>query len=383
MPCPSCHQDLNHAILRLEGLPVLCNALWPDGEQARSCPRGEMDLVLCEYCGLLFNRAFEPSLMAYAADYETSLHFSPTFQEYADDLARSLVQEHDLVGRSAIEIGCGRGEFLVLLAQAGMGHCLGFDRSFSADLVTLPEGVEIRSHYYSDARPGPTADLVCSRHVLEHIPEPGRLLEELASALEPSALLYLEVPNALYTLQDLGIWDLIYEHCNYFTPPSLRWTLEAQGFGGVDVRSAYGGQFLSSWSRKGHDRRSPTRIDEGPSLLRLAQGLARSRTEKIESFEEDLRQALDAGQRTAIWGAGSKGVTFLNSLPSGMEIATAIDKNPRKQGKHLPGTGQKILSPEEAAEAPLDLVFVMNPIYAREIEEQLRELGSRAELVLV
>lgn len=342
-----------------------------------------MQLVCCEYCGLLFNRAFDPALMAYAEDYETSLHFSPTFREYADLLARSLVEDHGLRNRTAIEIGCGRGEFLILLARSGMKHCLGFDRSFSPELVTLPEGVEIHAHYYSEARPGPTADLVCSRHVLEHIPQPRTLLDELATALEPSALLYLEVPNALYTLEDGGIWDLIYEHCNYFTPTSLRWLLEAQGFAGVDVRSAYAGQFLASWSRKGSSQQEPDKIPDGASLVQLAKGLAKLRSDKVRSFEQTLRRALDQGHRTAIWGAGSKGVTFLNSLPSGMEIATAIDKNPRKQGKHLPGTGQKIQSPEEATGFPLDLVFVMNPIYAQEIEEQLRELGSQAQLVLV
>ena len=88
MSCPACHQDLNHEILELQGLPVLCNALWPDREQARSCPLGEMQLVCCEYCGLLFNRAFDSGLMAYAANYETSLHFSPTFREYADRVPR-------------------------------------------------------------------------------------------------------------------------------------------------------------------------------------------------------------------------------------------------------------------------------------------------------
>jgi len=342
-----------------------------------------MRLIFCEHCGLLFNSAFDPSLMAYADDYETSLHFSPTFQRYAESLARSLVEEHDLEGRSAMEIGCGRGEFLILLRQAGMGHCLGFDRSFSPDLVTLPEGVEIQALYYNEAISNPTADLVCSRHVLEHIHQPGQLLEELAQALGPSALLYLEVPNALYTLEDGGIWDLIYEHCNYFTPPSLAWLLRAQGYLDVDVQTAYGAQFLASWSRKGPDGSTPGKIHEGASLLTLARGLARLRTEKVAAFEEILARALGQDQRTAIWGAGSKGVTFLNSLPSGGQIALAIDKNPRKQGKYLPGTGQRIHSPEEAAESPLDIVFVMNPIYASEIEQQLRELGSDAELVLV
>lgn len=383
MLCPACHQDLNQEILHLEGLPVLCNELWPDEASARSCPRGEMRLHVCSFCGLIFNAAFDPSLLAYAEEYETSLHFSATFQSYAEDLARSLVLTHSLKGRTAIEIGCGRGDFLVLLHNAGMGTCLGFDRSYSPGLHLLPEEVEIQPRYYSEVSPRPKADLVCSRHVLEHIPEPSAHLEELRQALETDGLLYLEVPNARFTLEEGGVWDLIYEHCNYFTKSSLTWLLVALGFGEPEVRSDYGGQFLCSRSRLGEPTSPPGPVRDAEEVLGAAERLADARDRRIQALEVKLVDGLRAGRSIAIWGAGSKGVTFLNSLPSGGQIALAIDKNPRKQGRYLPGTGQKVLSPEEAAGSPLDLVFVMNPIYTKEIEAQLRDLGCKPELILV
>jgi hypothetical protein len=42
-------------------------------------------------------------------------------------------------------------------------------------------------------------------------------------------MFYLEVPNGLFTLRDLGIWDLIYEHCQYFTAASFVAVVEAFG----------------------------------------------------------------------------------------------------------------------------------------------------------
>ena len=68
-----------------------------------------------------------------------------------------------------------------------------------------------------------------------------------------------------------------------------------------------------------------------------------------------------------MWGAGSKGVTFLNMIDSRYQIEYVIDINPRKHGKYIPGTGQKIVSPEFLREYIPDIVIVMNLIYENEI----------------
>ena len=45
-----------------------------------------------------------------------------------------------------------------------------------------------------------------------------------------------------------------------------------------------------------------------------------------------------------MWGAGARGVTLLNML-NDSRIEYAVDINPRKQGKYVPGTGQQIVEP--------------------------------------
>lgn len=56
---------------------------------------------------------------------------------------------------------------------------------------------------------------------------------------------------------------------------------------------------------------------------------------------------------------------------AGNPITTLIDINPAKRGRFVPGTGLKVLSPEEglAAMADGDDICVMNPNYINEIRQ--------------
>ena len=68
-------------------------------------------------------------------------------------------------------------------------------------------GVEFINDWFSDAYPDVKPDFVSCRHVLEHIASPIAFLQGLRShpGVEPSTVFYIEVPNALYTLRDMGI----------------------------------------------------------------------------------------------------------------------------------------------------------------------------------
>ena len=94
------------------------------------------------------------------------------------------------------------------------------------------------------------------------------------------------------------------------------------------------------------------------------------------------RPAVD-GRRLAIWGAGSKGVTFLNAIPCGREIDAVIDINLRKHGRFVPGTAQEVRGPEALEGRDLDTVLVLNPLSEDEIRASLSDRGVRAEVLVV
>ena len=89
------------------------------------------------------------------------------------------------------------------------------------------------------------------------------------------------------------------------------------------------------------------------------------------------------GKTVIVWGAGSKGVTFVNAVDKDDTISCLIDINPRKKGKYISGSGQKILGPEDLKEIDPDVVIITNENYLQEIKAKLKALNSEILVVSV
>ena len=385
--CPVCSSSNLRTFLELTQLPIYCNLLWPESDSARHCPKGDITLELCLDCGFIYNSSFDPNLLAYSQDYENSLHYSQRFQDYANQLAEKLVEKHQLYGKTILEIGCGKGDFLESLCRLGKNSGIGFDNSYVSRAEHTDLDIVFIQDFYSKQYAEYQGDFICCRQVLEHIQDPSELLNLVKTVIKnkEKIALFFEVPNTTYILRDLAIWDIIYEHCNYFTEVSLRYVFEKAGFLVNEVTEEFGGQFLGIEVK-------PTTINENisvaksndlESLVNVVEGFRQRFNEKVEAFKERLFKLHQASKKIAVWGAGSKGVMFLNLLGDENFTSCAVDINPRKQGKFVAGTGQPIIAPENLRDMPVDVVLVMNPLYQHEIQASLANLGLHPELILI
>jgi hypothetical protein len=274
--CRVCQTAALVVFIELPQIPIYCNLLWPTRQAALAAPKGDMRLAFCHVCGHIYNVAFNPDMLTYTQDYENSLHFSPRFQQYATSLATHLIERYALRGQQIVEIGCGKGEFLTLLCELGNNRGVGFDPSY----VPAPEGalpadarVTVFQEPYSERYTHYEAALLCCRHVLEHMSQPTHFLTMVRQTLanRRQTVLFFEVPNALFTLHDLAIWDLIYEHCSYFSPSSLAWIFQTCGFDIVDLRESMAGQFLCLEAYPGEAKAAGTQsIDPQTQVQQLA-----------------------------------------------------------------------------------------------------------------
>jgi hypothetical protein len=369
--CTVCGRDDLAPFLQVERVPVFCNVLWPTRAEALDAPRGDIALSFCANCGMVQNLAFDPELVRYSPGYENSLHFSPSFQRFAEDLARRLIDRYGLRGKNVIDVGCGQGDFLSLLCELGGNRGIGFDPSHPG--TTNGGNPSFVRGFYA----GEPADFICCRHVLEHVETPQGLLDSLA----PEATVYFEVPDSGYMLREPAIWDLIYEHPSYYTAPALGRLFEDQGFGLLDLGATFGGQYLYVEAARG--RKSLRRGGSPEDLLPLVDEFARRYAEKTADGASRVDQLAARGSRVAVWGAGSKGVSFLNMIAGGERVAAVIDINPRKQGCFVPGTGQRIEDPASLRRSGVDVVLAMNRLYVDEIRRSLRDLGVDADVVAV
>jgi SAM-dependent methyltransferase len=385
--CPLCGSFRLDPIYEATSVPIQCNRLWPDRNQAVNCPRGNIRLSYCRDCGLVTNTDFDPSLLDYSQEYENNLHCSAHFQSYARSLAERLITRYDLRNREVMEIGCGKGDFLLLLCEMGGNRGMGFDPSYvdRDDFDTDAIDVKFIKEHYSSEHSRYSADLICCRQVLEHVPDPVRFLDRVGSAARNrlNTRLFFEVPNATYTFRNLFLWDIIYEHCSYFTPQSLSRLFISCGLEVGEIAEEFGGQYLAVHARRGKPGVGGAIGEHGGSDQSSA---------ALDSFKTGCRGLLDRwrsqldymierGKRVVIWGAGSKGVSFLNLLKPGEGIEYAVDINPKKHGMYVAGTGQRIVSPESLKKHRPEVVIIMNPIYREEIEGMTAETGIAPQFV--
>lgn len=386
--CRVCSSPEIEMFFEIPEFPTLSSVLLSTPEAARQWPKAPIRLGFCHDCGWIGNTAFDVGLLSYGEHYENSLHHSAVFQRYADRLARHLLRRFHLYGKDVIEIGCGQGDFLHTLCRLGENRGVGFDPAFSPERARPNGRHDIRfvRDYYSPTYKDYCCDFLCCRHVLEHIDDPKAFLGNIRSALDgrPKAKLYFEVPSALYTLRDMGIWDPIYEHHSYFSRQALRRLFATSGFRVLSLRERYAGQFLcldAALAPAGGDNsRTAARhlLRLGRDVRRFA-GVYRRKVERRRSW---LRAARRSGRKVVLWSAGTRAVNFLNVFREEPAIEFVVDLNPFKQGMFIPGTGQRIVSPEFLRAYRPDAVLIVNPIYRREIAAKLDALGLDSEVIL-
>lgn len=387
-PCTVCGSADVSVFIDILQVPVHCNVLCSAYEESLQVPRGDIRLTFCKNCCHFFNAAFEPDIMKYDQEYENSLHFSPRFQEYAKSLARRLTDQYDLHNKDIIEIGCGKGDFLMLLCESGENRGIGFDTSYVPGRSDAPgqEQITFIQDFYSPRYANYKADCICCRHVLEHIQFPRKFLENICNTVGDrfKPLVFFEVPNGAFTLEDLGIWDLIYEHCSYFSMTSLKYLFAACGFDIANCAESFEGQFLNIEAFPAELPAETYTVPEKEieRMNHYVEMFKDRYDSTLTKWQHKLKEIRNSGKKAVVWGAGSKGVAFLNVLQIKDQIEYLVDVNPYKQGKYIAGIGKEIVSPDFLKKYRPDTVIVMNPVYLNEIRKMIQQLGLNPEFAV-
>jgi len=387
-PCPACSSVGMEIFHEAPSVPTNSCILMTTPEEARAYPRGDIRLAVCRTCGFISNVAFEPEQTEYSGRYEETQGFSGTFRAFHEALAGELIEKYDLRGKDILEIGCGKGEFISLLADLGDNRGVGFDPGYLKDRNPGKgrDRVVFRKEFYSEDHGYLGADLICCKMTLEHIHRPQPLLSAVrqSASRRKDTVVFFQVPDVTRILEDCAFEDIYYEHCSYYGADSLARLFRRFGFGVLSLEGVYGGQYLTIEAALSGE---PLEEEDGRDAEDLAEHLAlvsgfqdRCRA-KLAEWEQRLGEFGRSGKHVVLWGSGSKAVSFLTTLENAGIVNHVVDINPFRQGHFMPGTGQAILAPDDLVHHRPDVVIVLNPIYAEEISSDLDARGLSPEIV--
>ncbi|MGD1921994.1 MAG: class I SAM-dependent methyltransferase [Pleurocapsa sp.] len=382
-------------------VPVHSCLMMSSREEALNFPCEDVVLGFCNSCGFITNIEFDPHWSAYAPNSEDQQSFSPTFNNFARNLVQKLLKKYNLQGKNILEIGCSKGDFLLLLCELGNNYGVGIDPSVVPGRVESEAASRVKfiQDYYGEHHAEYVGDFICCRHTLEHIQPTAEFISTVRKSIGDRLVpFFLEIPDNTRVLKDLAFEDIYYEHCSYFSPGALARLFRACGFEVVDLYRDYGEQYLfiealptnipdSKIHLYGHltgvrQPQNPCPLEE--TVAEVAQDVRHfvSNIEaKLNYWKQYLEIAQSKQEKVVVWGSGSKCVAFLTTLDTADKIQYVVDINPHRHGRFIPGVGKQIMSPQFLQEYQPDRVIVMNSIYRDEIKQMLDEMNLSPEVI--
>lgn len=364
--CPACGGQPGDAFLRRSQVPVHQNLLCATASEARAVSRGEIELAQCGSCDLVFNACFDVSKLRYEETYDSNQSHSAVFLAHVNALVERLVAD-GVRGRQVVEVGCGSGYFLRRLCERGGNNGRGYDPGYRGpEREPNSRATFVRGLFSPDLEP--QAEVLVCRHVIEHVPRPGEFVRALSAGASFSSC-YFETPSFEWIVEQAAVWDVFYEHCNYFTARALEHSLRLGGMEPLSIEPVFGGQYFWACARHGAEPSA-----SAPALAGTAEFGRRCLA--VQREQTAFLTRLAGAGRVAVWGAAAKGATYVNLLDPGAELVRCLtDINPARQGRFVPGSGHPIVPPPSLRELAVTDVIVMNPNYAAEIRGQLASLG--------
>lgn len=206
----------------------LCGHPAPEVRDARSAH--------CPLCDLLIN--LETAPLDYAEGGGQAVPDAAKMRWRRENARRRFaLMEPWLAGvETFVDIGCGSGEMLEAGASR-FAHCIGFDtnRPLIEHIRGGDHAVAIEGHFDAAELPPETAGrrtLFAASHVIEHLEQPLALVRQVAAAMKPGDIFYVEVPlHTGASFRKLGYrWSLWnHEHLMLFSPKSLAYVAANSG----------------------------------------------------------------------------------------------------------------------------------------------------------
>lgn len=229
----------------------------------------------CQDTGYRFYAPFE--LEADEAFYEELQRFEwyyPRWRwEY--EVSKSLISKRDRV----LEVGCGNGVFLELLAKDGVS-AEGLEMSGKACAIAKSKGLKLQRmdiQTYAETF-GEAADVVCAFQVLEHIAHVRGFLTSLIKQLKKGGRLLISVPDndSVLRYDKFNALNLPPHHMGLWNAESLRNLSDVLGLRLVslhfeEIEPAHiekSGRAISQWVENRYGKAAATLCEIGGAALK-------------------------------------------------------------------------------------------------------------------
>jgi cyclopropane fatty-acyl-phospholipid synthase-like methyltransferase len=315
----------------------------------------DLAIYQCQYCGTM-QHILEP--VPYFKDVIRSAAVSRELLESKQKQLNEFIGKYHLEGKSILEVGCGKGEFLSLLNSFDV-DAVGLENSLPSVKICAENGLSVINGFIGgkNYKLNKVFDGFFTFNYLEHLPNPKDVLKGIANNLSPEAVGIIEVPNSDMLFSENLHSEFMLDHIFYYTRKTLVNLIEQCGFEVLDCQAIRYNYVLSAVVKKREFQNAGDMINQ---------------SKNINSQIERLINA-HIGDKIAVWGASHQAFFVLSQIENVHAFEFIIDSAKMKQGKYSPVSHLPIVSPAAVDFGSLALILVAVGSYSGEVCRQLKD----------
>jgi SAM-dependent methyltransferase len=219
-------------------------------------------------------------------------------------------------------------------------------------------------------------DVITSVSMFYDLDDPNQFAHEVERVLAPGGIWVIQQNYAGDMLHQNAIDNVCHEHVTYFALLPLMILLERHGLEINDVTfsSVNGGCIRTLVSRIGDRPVSASvqsayeaEVKKGLHRPEIWQAWGRSVRQELSLTREFLERSRDRGEKVYLYGASTRGGTFLQMIGAGPDLLPyAVERSPSKVGRIMTSTGIPIIS-EEAMRHDQPYALLVSPWFFRSV----------------
>ena len=352
-------------LLEYKNMPKSAQFL-PDGVSIENDGGITLKIYQCSGCGLI-QLSNDP--VFYYKDVIRASAFSEEMKQFRIKQFRSFVKKYSLKNKKVIEVGCGRGEYLMIMRQFGV-DLYGIEHYEESAAFCQKNNLNVLKGFIEDSyyviNYGPF-DAFYILNFFEHLPNPSTVLRGIYNNLADNAVGLIEVPNLNMILRKKLFSEFTIDHLLYFTKESLSMALELNGFELIEINEIWYDYIISAVVKK-RNKLDLSSFNDHQMLIK----------KDIEDYINSF-----GGKKVAIWGAGHQALAVMSLADLKDKIKCVIDSAVFKQGKYTPVTHIPIVSPDVISSETIDAVIVMAAGYSDEVVNNVKQKNKNIKIAVL
>ncbi len=326
-----------------------------------------LEIFQCQCCGLV-QHDLPP--VSYYRDVIRAVAFSKEMGDFRGEQLGDWLKRSNLQEKRILEVGCGKGEYMGLLQQAGARLVYGVENAPLSVAEAKKSGLEVEQGYMASGFTNPwpeSFDGFAIFSFMEHWPDLNGSLRTLHNFLNEEALGLVEVPNFEFIVANGLYSEFTVDHIFYFDRQTLRTVLELNGYEVIAIDAIWHGYILSAQVRK--------RVPQKPAgFIAKQQRIIK----QLRAFAGRFRSA-----EVVVWGAGHQALAVMSLAKLQNMVAHVVDSATFKQNKYTPGTHLLIKSPASLLLDRPKAIMIMAAAYSDEVAQTIEREYPQIEHVAI